>query len=80
MNNDLKLKQIIFDNESCLYGLSEDGSVWFYRSVEIRKKENDGYAGEIGELLYPVGWYPITMRRIQTVEDYENAGVNKLKK
>ena len=77
---DLKLKQIIFDNELCLHGLAEDGRVWYYRSVEIRKRENDKYDGKIGDLIYPIGWYPITMRKLQTVEDFNNAGVNKLKK
>jgi hypothetical protein len=61
-----------------IIGVDKDGSLWWYREIEIKKSwENDGFAGEVGDLIYPIGWYPYEMRKLVSNEHYWNAGVKK---
>lgn len=76
--NEIRLTHAFFDNEcGNIKGIDKDGRLWWFRDIDVIKKENDGLAGEIGDLIYPAGWYPITMRKLESVGDYRLAGCKK---
>lgn len=76
--NEIKLIHAFVDQDGNINGLDSSGRLWRFREHEVKKKaDNDGFVGEIGDVVYPVGWYPITMRKLESVGDYRAAGVKK---
>ena len=76
--NEIKLIHAFFDNEcGNIKGIDTGGRLWWFRDRDVIKKENDGLSGEVGDLIYPTGWYPLTMRKLESVGDYRIAGCKK---
>lgn len=69
----VKLKQIIIDQDGYLTGVDEGGRVWWFRGQELRKGKNDNLDGKEGDLVEPIGWRPLCMRKIESVGDYREA-------
>lgn len=75
--NNLELKSAFLGSDGIIYGIDDNGNLWYFRQKEYRKLKDDNFDGEIGDLIYPTGWYPETMRKIESVRDYKEAGVKK---
>ncbi|MFQ5751600.1 MAG: hypothetical protein ACE5HI_06335 [bacterium] len=56
-----------------LYGLDKSGCVWWYRDHDNYNTWNSKDPNR--KLTHPKGWYPLTMKKFKSFNDYKAAGV-----